>query len=138
MLSEDGIRSRAHALPVSILEKQAKSLNIPLVTRAASWDDYEEVFIEELHKFKKKGVEVAIFGDIDLDEHRLWEERVCKTASLEVYLPLWQRSRRELAWEFVNLGFTAVIIAIKNAVLDSSFLGREYNAETLADLEMQA
>jgi uncharacterized protein (TIGR00290 family) len=135
MLHEDGLRSRSHGLPVLLLEKQAQSLNIPLVTRAASWNDYEKVFTEELHRFKKLGVQAGVFGDIDLEEHRLWEEKVCQAASLSACLPLWQRPRRELAEEFIDLGFTAVIVAVNHDVVDPDFLGREYNKDTLADLE---
>jgi len=135
MFEEDGLRSRAHGLPKHLLEKQAQSLNIPLVTRSASWDDYEKVFVDQLRRFKAQGVQVGVFGDIDLEGHCIWQEKVCAAAGLTAYIPLWKRPRRELAYEFVSLGFQAVIVAVNRQMVDERFLGRPYNEETLAELE---
>lgn len=136
MLCENGRQSRSHGLPASLLEKQAAALGIPLVTCAASWDGYETVFTTELMRLKMKGVEVGVFGDIDLEEHRAWVEKVCSRVSLGAFLPLWGQSHRDLALEFISLGFEAVIVAVKEEILDpASFLGRPLDARTLLELE---
>jgi len=135
MFEEDGDRSRSHGLPKHLLEKQAESLNIPLVTRSASWADYENVFVDQLRRFKEQGVQVGVFGDIDLEGHIIWQEKVCAAAGLAAYIPLWKRPRRELAHEFVSLGFKAVIVAVNRQMIDDRYLGRPYNAETLVDME---
>jgi hypothetical protein len=77
MLCEDGESSRSHGLPKPILEKQAENIGVQSVFRSASWDDYEEEFIAALKEFKKGGIDVGVFGDIDLAPHREWVERVC-------------------------------------------------------------
>lgn len=135
MLEEDGCRSRAHGLPPHLLEKQAQSLSIPLVTRNASWGDYEKVFVDQLRRFKEQGVQYGVFGDIDLEAHCIWQKKVCEMAGLEAYIPLWKRPRRELAYEFVSLGFKAVIVAIDRQRTDECFLGRPYDSKTIAELE---
>lgn len=137
MFEENGVRSRAHGLPKPLLEKQAQSLKIPLVTRSASWTSYESVFVDQLRRFKEQGVQVGVFGDIDVEGHYIWQQKVCTAAGLKAYLPLWKRSRRELAYELVSLGFEAVIVAINRQMMDSRFLGRPYNRETLAELERE-
>jgi uncharacterized protein (TIGR00290 family) len=124
MLREDGARSRSHGLEPVVLKAQAASLGIPLVTRAASWSEYESVFIAALQELKDAGVQAGVFGDIDLADHRLWEEKVCAAAGIEAYLPLWQTDRLALLGEFLVLGFEATIVAINGEKLDESYLGR--------------
>jgi diphthamide synthase (EF-2-diphthine--ammonia ligase) len=83
VLEETGVRSRSHALPVSLLQRQAEALGIPLETCNATWQTYEETFKQELARLRSSGVEVGVFGDIDLDDHRTWEEMVCTTADID-------------------------------------------------------
>jgi diphthine-ammonia ligase len=116
MLHEDGDRSRGHGLPVALLEAQAAALGVPLVTGATTWDDYEATFVGILHGLKRQGVEAGVFGDIDLEGHRVWVEEVCEIANVSCHVPLWQ-------------GADAA------ARLDASFLGRELTAELVAELE---
>src|SRR3954465_7019849 len=72
MFTEDGERSRSHGLPKGVLEAQAASLGVPLLSAAASWDSYEAAFVELLRQAKASGAEAAVFGDIDIPGHREW------------------------------------------------------------------
>jgi uncharacterized protein (TIGR00290 family) len=105
-----------------------------LVGPCASWTEYEPVFIRTLRELHATGHRTAIFGDIDLEPHREWEERVCAAAGVQPYLPLWQRNRRELADESLALGFRAVVVCTDSRYLGDEFCGREFDARFLADL----
>jgi diphthine-ammonia ligase len=135
MLREDGQRSRSHGLLPAVLGAQAVSLGIPLVTRTASWSDYESVFVAALRGLKDVGVEAGVFGDIDLEDHRLWEEKVCGAAGIEAYLPLWQTDRLTLLDEFLSLGFEALIIAANAEKLGREYLGRALDRELVCEFE---
>lgn len=135
MLSEEGIISRSHALPKTLIEKQAKSLGLQPVFRSASWQQYEVEFVSALHDFKKAGIEVGVFGDIDIDPHREWVRRVCGVAGIVPIHPLWKRDRRELLEEFIGLGFKAQIVVINGQKLDKSFLGKSIQAQTIVEME---
>ena len=135
MLQEDGKRSRAHGLPVPVLKQQALALGIPLVTCKSSWDSYEQNFLDIISEFKKEGVEYGVFGDIDLEAHLEWVERVCSSVQIQSYEPLWKTPRRDLLDKFFQLGFKATIIAVKQGTLDSSFLGRTLNDEVITEME---
>src|SRR5665811_1814487 len=111
MLHEDGDRSRGHGLPVALLEAQAEALGIPLVTAATTWDDYEATFVGILHELRRQGVEAGVFGDIDLEGHRVWVEEVCEVAGLSCHLPLWQEPRRRLIGELLAGGVRATTVA---------------------------
>jgi uncharacterized protein (TIGR00290 family) len=134
MFDESGLRSRSHGISRSLMEQQAAALGLDLLTPAASWANYEHVFVEALRKLRSSGHRVAVFGDIDLQPHRDWEERVCAMAGLTPCLPLWHRNRRELAEESLALGFRAVVVCTDSRYLGDEFCGREFNAQFLADL----
>jgi diphthine-ammonia ligase len=135
ILSEDGATSRSHALPKPLIEEQAKSLGLQPVFRSASWQQYEVEFISALHEFKKAGIEVGVFGDIDVESHREWVRRVCGVAGIVPVHPLWERDRRELLEEFIALGFRAQIVLINEQKLDKNFLGKTIQAQTITEME---
>lgn len=134
MYDETGERSRSHAISRELMQAQADALGIPLVMRSASWADYESVFIDQLKQFAAQGLTHGVFGDIDLQAHRDWEEKVCAAAGLQVLLPLWQQDRRALAEAVLNSGFRARVVCVDARWLDASFCGVEYDATFLARL----
>lgn len=134
MFEEAGERSRSHALPAHLLSRQASALGLDLMIRRASWADYEQVFTAALCELKEREYASAVFGDIDLQAHRDWEERVCAAAGLAPVLPLWHRDRRELAHEVIASGFRCVVVCVDSKFLPDEFCGREYDESFLADL----
>lgn len=135
MLTEDNERSRSHGLPVTLIRKQALALGIPLVVRATSWDDYEVTFLSALREFERQGVEVGVFGDIDIDAHREWVEQVCCSAAIRPYQPLWKQARRRLLEELFKTGFKATIVVVKEGTLDRRFLGKTLDADVVLEIE---
>lgn len=135
MLEENGTYSRAHHLPLTVVKKQAESLGIPLLTRSASWETYEENFLDGIKAMKQQGIELGVFGDIDLEGHREWVEKICTTTNIQPSLPLWKEKRRDLIHEFVDLGFVAKIITVKKTALPKSFLGKTFTKELIAEIE---
>jgi len=134
MFDETGERSRSHAIPRSLMQAQADALGIPLVMQNASWTSYEAVFVEQLRAFAAQGITHGVFGDIDLQPHRDWEEKVCAAAGLTAMLPLWHEPRRALVDELLGLGYRARIVCVDARWLDASFCGREFDAGFLVDL----
>lgn len=135
MLTGDGVRSRSHGLPPAVIAAQATALGIPLQTGSAGWDDYEAVFLARLAELRAAGLGDGVFGDIDLEPHRQWVERVCGVHDITAHLPLWQEARRDLLAEFIGAGFSATIVAVSDARLPPAFLGRELDWQAVADLE---
>ncbi len=131
-VSEDGLRSRSHGISISALRAQAEAMRLPLLCFSTSWEEYEENFKRAVGRLRDEGVEGGVFGDMELEEHREWVERVCGELQVKPLLPLWQVDPNELMNEFLNLGFKAVIVATR---LDPGLLGKELNREVLAELE---
>ncbi len=134
MFDETGLRSRSHALPAALMREQAAALGIPLVTGRASWADYEAVFAAQLREFAAQGATHALFGDIDLQAHRDWEEKVCGAAGLQAVLPLWGEPRRALVDEFFALGYRARVVCVDARFLGAEFCGRAFDESLVADL----
>jgi uncharacterized protein (TIGR00290 family) len=134
MFDETGERSRSHAVSFDVMQAQAKSLGAELIAPSASWQNYQTVFIEELVKLKTQNIDAAIFGDIDLQEHRDWEEKVCAAANIEAALPLWKENRRAMVSEFLAEGFRSIVICVNEAYLPKEFCGRIFDEQFINDL----
>lgn len=135
MFESDGTKSRSHGLPLEVIEAQAERMGLPLVTGQADWPGYEEEFIKQLKAFKNEGIEMGVYGDIDLEDHLEWVEKVSKQADIGVYHPLWQEPRKDLLHELVDEGFKAIITVVDTARVGPEFLGREFTRELIEELE---
>jgi len=124
MLDEQGERSRSHGVRPEVLAAQASAMGLPLFSGYASWAQYESEFIARLHDLAAAGVQGMVFGDIDLDDHRQWEEKVCAAAGLRAWLPLWQQSREQLVRDFVDAGFLARIVMLNTDMVSQKWLGQ--------------
>lgn len=134
MFDETGTRSRSHSVSTEVMLKQADALNMKLITPSASWQDYEKVFVGELEKLKSEGIEAAVFGDIDLQAHRDWEEKVCAAVNIEAVLPLWNEKRLDLVEEFLIENFRSVVICVNEKFLPKEFCGRVFDRDFIKDL----
>ncbi|ULQ56734.1 diphthine--ammonia ligase [Flavihumibacter rivuli] len=137
MMNETGQRSRSHGLPQTILSRQAAALGIPLITRNASWADYQALFVDALKEAKESfGAEKVVFGDIDLQEHRDWEEMVCAAAGLNAMLPLWQKDRLLLVRQMLAGGIQTIIVSC-NEQMGSPYLGKVLDLALVEELAAQ-
>jgi len=134
MLTEDGTHSRTHGLSNEVLQFQSQAIGIPLFQSKATWDTYESEFKKMLGSFKRKGVYDGVFGDIDMDEHREWIERVCRTVDITPHLPLWGKEQDEILKHFIGLGFEAVVVATKADLLGEEWLGRKIDFDFVDQL----
>jgi uncharacterized protein (TIGR00290 family) len=134
MISEDKERSRSHGIRAAVIKKQAEALGISIMQQPTTDDEYEAVFVKALQKFRQQGIEVGVFGDIDFEPHREWNERVCRPAGISPQLPLWQQDQTKLLHEFITAGFKSVVIAVKADLLGKEFLGRIVDKQFIADI----
>lgn len=135
MFSIENNISTAHRLKEEIIKAQARAAGIQYSIGMAFYNGYEETFVNNLKQFKEQGIDYGIFGDIDIDEHKQWENRVCKKASIIPVLPLWKMDRRELVKEFLSTGFKARIILVNTTMLDIRFLGQDLSPSLIKEIE---
>ncbi|WP_456330118.1 Dph6-related ATP pyrophosphatase [Archaeoglobus sp.] len=124
-------KARAHGIDVEIIKAQEKAMGREILTEETTWETYEERLKSAFRKF---GVKKAIFGDIYLQEHRDWIERVCGEVGVEPIFPLWGENTEKLAREFVDAGFEAYVIAVRKDLKD--ILGKKFD-EQLIDFALE-
>ena len=135
MIDETGKHSRSHGLFPDALKSQADAMEIPLRTAAASWGNYEMQFKEQAAFFRNENILHGVFGDIDLEPHREWVERVCRESGITAHLPLWKGVRRTLVQEFIDAGFKALIVVVNTKKMPDKFLGRFIDGALVNELE---
>ncbi|MGC8796391.1 diphthine--ammonia ligase [Thermodesulfovibrio sp.] len=136
MLSEDGNYSRSHGISSELLKIQAEAIGVPIIQKKTTWESYEEEFKKTLLWLKKEGVHAGVFGDIDIQEHKDWVEKICMETGIKAILPLWNEEKEILLGEFINSGFKAIVCSINSFFLGSEWLGREVDFDFIKDLKV--
>lgn len=135
VLNEEGKISRSHGIPSSILQKQAAAARLPIHLISSSWQEYEKHFTNALSLLKEQyRLSYAVFGDIDLQPHRDWEEKVCTNAGLTAVLPLWKQDRKALVMQMLEAGIEAMIVSC-NETMGERFLGKMITPALVNELE---
>lgn len=135
VMNESGKISRSHGIPENILRAQAAAAGLPIQLISSSWQEYEQHFVSALINLKQEyQLTTAVFGDIDLQAHRDWEEKVCSHAELDAFLPLWLEDRRKLVFEMLDAGIQTMIVSC-NSVMGPSFLGKTITPALVDELE---
>jgi uncharacterized protein (TIGR00290 family) len=135
MLTETGECSLSHCLPADLLRDQAKAMGIPILQPKASRKEYEKEFKKAIADLKRQGVEAGVFGDIDLQVHRDWIERVCREMEIQVFFPLWDDKRETMLEEFISAGFKSRIVVTDPSVLDEAWLGCEIDRTFMSKIK---
>lgn len=135
MMTEGGVRSRSHGLHLSVLQAQADSMGIPLITYATTWDDYTTNYRRALEEARLAGISTGVFGDIDHLKHRSWVVETCASEKVTPILPLWNSDRSSLLQDLVKNGFCATVIAVRKGDLDPALLGRVIDQKLIAELK---
>jgi len=137
-VTQDYDRISMHGVRRSLLERQAKSLGLPLekvfISKDTSNQEYESKIQEVLVKYLTAGVGSVVFGDIFLEDLRRHREDNLSKVGMEAIFPIWKRDTAELAHTFVALGFKAVITCIDSNALDKIFVGRAFDERFLSQL----
>ena len=137
-ITEDYDRISMHGVRRVLLESQAESLGIPLynifISKDCTDEEYGDKMKEMLTRFSRLGVTAVVFGDIFLEDLRSFREKQLSKVGMKGIFPLWKKDTTELAHEFINLGFRAIITSMDSEVLDRKFVGREIDHEFLAQI----
>jgi len=137
-ITEEYDRISMHGVRRVLLERQAESLGLPLhpvlIPPHCINAIYEARMKEALAQHFEQGVRRVAFGDIFLEDLRVYRENNLAQVGMTAIFPIWKRDTRELAREFVQLGFRAIAVCVDPRVLDASFAGRELDPSFFADL----
>ncbi len=131
-------RISMHGVRRELLQRQAEALRLPLhevrIPPQCINPIYEARMEEALRAYYAIGVRRVAFGDIFLEDLRLYREKNLARAQMTALFPIWKRDTRDLAVHFVDNGFRAIVVCIDPAKLDPSFAGRELDVSFFRDL----
>lgn len=131
-------RISMHGVHVSLLEKQAENLGIPLIKmelpKEPSMEEYRQIMTKTMTGIQAKGVTYSIFGDIFLEDLRKYREDQLNAIGMKAVFPLWKHNTSELIHEFLDLGFKTIVTCVNGSYLDKSFAGRIIDQKFIDDL----
>jgi uncharacterized protein (TIGR00290 family) len=137
-ITQDYDRISIHGVRKVLLENQAAALGLQLekmfIRAKASNLEYEAELIKILNGYAKQGVTSVVFGDIFLEDVRLYREKLLANIGLRAIFPLWKKDTKKLAEKFLDVGFKAVITTVDSNVLSKDFVGKEYDRQFLDKL----
>ena len=137
-LTHEYNRISMHGVRSILLDNQSESLGLPIekvfISKNSSNEEYENQMREKLRFFQHQGVSSVAFGDLFLEDIRKYREQNLSKVSMKGVFPLWKKNTQELALQFIELGFKAVIICVDSQNLDKKFVGRYFDRQFLSDL----
>jgi len=135
MMADDNT-SNFHLINSDLLDAQSTAIGIPIIKQVTSPDMYENNFRSALLDLKSEGVKGLVTGDVfNVAFHEAgWLDRICREVGLIPIRPLWHLDTKKILTEFINEGFKAIVVRIKNEVIGLDWLGREINQTFYEDL----
>ncbi|MCI0468917.1 MAG: diphthine--ammonia ligase [Nitrospirae bacterium] len=112
-----------HGVDPELIRLQAELAGIPIVQRKIVSEDFESEFKETVKGLLGNGVRGMVFGDIYLEPHREWVERVCGGLGIEAHEPLWGMNTEKLMEDFIAEGFKTIIVSGNEKFIDKKWIG---------------
>jgi uncharacterized protein (TIGR00290 family) len=124
-----------HGTGEKFIDRQAESLGLDLhkvfLPAMPGNHTYEKIMRESWENLKSEGFEYSVFGDIFLEELRSYREKMSAKMDIKALFPLWLKDTKQLAGEFIDSGFKAVIISASDQFFDKDVLGTGFDRNFL-------
>ena len=134
-------RISMHGVRRELLVKQALALGYPLeevtIPQHCTNEAYEQLMQQTMEKFSQAGITHVVFGDLFLEDVRVYREERLGRVGMQAIFPLWGRNTGEAARQFIQSGFRAIVVCVDTQMLGAAFAGREYDNGFLRDLPEQ-
>jgi uncharacterized protein (TIGR00290 family) len=121
-------RISMHGVREELLDAQADSIGIPLLkvwVKEGTNDEYERQMREILLKAKSEDIGHVIFGDIFLEDLRVYRENNLAKVDMKAVFPLWKMNTTSLINDFINQEFKTVLCCTNDGYLGQEWVGRE-------------
>lgn len=131
-------RVAMHGTRESLLDRQIAATGLPCLKiplpNPCSNDVYEARMAGACARIAAQGARHIVFGDLFLEDIRIYREARLKDVGMEGVFPLWKRDTRALAREMIDSGLVAHLVCIDPRRIDRRFAGRRFDADLLAEL----
>ena len=131
-------RISMHGVREELLESQAESIGLPLqkiiLPEEPSMQEYENTMKNTVEELYREKFTHAFFGDIFLEDLKVYRERQLSKACIKCVFPLWKTDTATLIKKFLELGFKTIVVCVNEKFLDKTFCGRIIDENFLKDL----
>jgi uncharacterized protein (TIGR00290 family) len=131
-------RVSMHGVREAVLDRQCIELGLPChkvrIPSPCPNDVYEREIAAAMEGIRAQGVEVVIFGDLFLQDLRVYREQRLAEIGMRAVFPLWMRDTHRLAEKMVSSGVVATITCADPRHVPAYFAGRRFDHGLLDDL----
>jgi uncharacterized protein (TIGR00290 family) len=124
-----------HGVDPAMIKLQAELTGIPMIQRRVAPEDFEREFRKTVRELAANGTQGMVFGDIYLEPHKEWVDRVCGELGIEPMEPLWGMNTENIIQNFLNAGFETIVASGNQDLIDKKFIGRRMDQEFIAYLK---
>jgi uncharacterized protein (TIGR00290 family) len=124
-----------HGVSPELIRIQASITGIDIVQKEVPDGDFERHFKKTVKSVGMPGLKGMVFGDIYLEAHREWIERVCNDLGIEAVLPLWEEDTEALVSEFLDSGFETMVVSGKTDFIDKHWIGKKLDRDFVGYLK---
>jgi uncharacterized protein (TIGR00290 family) len=136
-MNETFKRISMHGVREELLDMQAKSVGIPLLKVYVSEGtntEYERQMERMLLQAKAEGIDHVIFGDIFLEDLRVYRENNLAKVGMKGIFPLWKIDTEWMVNDFLKQGFKTVTCCINDGYLSEDWVGKEIDTAFVKQL----
>jgi ABC transporter with metal-binding/Fe-S-binding domain ATP-binding protein len=126
-----------HTPSISKVEKQAESMDIPLIVWNTKGEKEKELIDLELAIKKAKndfGIDAVITGTVESAYQASRIQKICDNLELDCFNPLWQKNQIELLNELLKNNFKIIITGVFAYPLDITWVGKFINEEFIINV----
>lgn len=131
-------RVSLHGIREEVLQRQADCLGLPLdvvyLNEKLNLQEYETIITTRLKEYNKIGIKDSVYGDILLEDLKMFRETQLARLGINGVFPLWNRNTTELIHEMVDSGLKTIVVCVNEQYLDKSFVGRTIDKQFIVDL----
>jgi uncharacterized protein (TIGR00290 family) len=121
-------RVTMHGVRLQLIAQQALAMALPLQTILLPFEpntkEYEKASDAALNQLAEQGYTHGVFGDIFLEDLKIYRVKQLARFGMEAVFPLWQMESKAVLQTLTNSGFKMITVCVDASLLDQSFLGR--------------
>ncbi len=107
-----------HGVDPEMIKIQAELADIPLVQRKVDSGDFETQFKNTVVELARQGTKGMVFGDIFLEPHKEWVDRVCGDLGIDPIEPLWGMKTETIIEDFIRNGFETIVASGNHELIE--------------------
>jgi uncharacterized protein (TIGR00290 family) len=128
VINEETERVGMHGVHESLIERQASAIGLPLtklyLASSESHDDYIRLMVDFYAQCANENIHAVVFGDIFLEDLKLFREALLTAAGLQGIYPLWKLDTEMMIRDFTASGFKTLICAANAKYFSERAMGK--------------